>query len=149
MAAAKIAVDTNTGIPTILRHGAKTADFTIIGVLISPTLHAVCRCAGQTTCGIATVKATAVAEQVENETLKTTLTEIRDLVNEGSPLFKALGISAIIFALAGGLSLALPMLPQMVVVILTITTLAILASMIVTVLPCFISSFFEKLVYVQ
>ena len=35
-----------------------------------------------------------------------------------------------IFAIAGGLSLALPMLPQMVVVILSITTLAILASLI-------------------
>jgi uncharacterized membrane protein len=46
------------------------------------------------------------------------------------PLLMALGISAIIFALAGGLSLALPGLPQMVVVILTITTLAILASLI-------------------
>jgi uncharacterized membrane protein len=46
------------------------------------------------------------------------------------PLLKALGLSAIIFALAGGLSMALPGLPQMVVVILTITTLAIVASMI-------------------
>ena len=46
------------------------------------------------------------------------------------PLMKALGISVVIFALAGGLSLVLPMLPQMVVVILSITTLAILASLI-------------------
>ena len=46
------------------------------------------------------------------------------------PLLKALGLSVIIFALAGGISLALPMLPQMVVVILSITTLAILASLI-------------------
>ena len=46
------------------------------------------------------------------------------------PLLKALGVSVIIFALAGGLSLALPMFPQMVVVILSITTLAILASLI-------------------
>jgi uncharacterized membrane protein len=45
-------------------------------------------------------------------------------------LLKALGISVIIFAVAGGISLALPMFPQMVVVILSITTLAILASLI-------------------
>ena len=42
----------------------------------------------------------------------------------------AVGISIIIFAIAGGLSLALPMIPQMVVVILTITTLGILASLV-------------------
>ena len=46
------------------------------------------------------------------------------------PLLKAIGLAVIIFALAGGLSLALPMFPQMVVVILSITTLAILASLI-------------------
>jgi len=46
------------------------------------------------------------------------------------PLLKALGVSAAIFAVAGGLSLALPMFPQMVVVILSITTLAVLASLI-------------------
>ena len=46
------------------------------------------------------------------------------------PLMKALGVSVIIFAISGGISLALPMLPQMVVVILSITTLAILASLI-------------------
>jgi len=46
------------------------------------------------------------------------------------PLIKALGISVIIFALAGGISLLLPMFPQMVVVILSITTFAILASLI-------------------
>jgi uncharacterized membrane protein len=45
------------------------------------------------------------------------------------PLLKALGLSAVIFAIAGGISLALPMLPQMLVVILSITTLAILASL--------------------
>ena len=43
---------------------------------------------------------------------------------------KALGFSVLIFALAGAISLALPMIPQMVVVILSITTLAILASLI-------------------
>jgi uncharacterized membrane protein len=46
------------------------------------------------------------------------------------PLLKALGISLLIFAISGLLSLALPMIPQMVVVILSITTLAIFASMI-------------------
>ena len=46
------------------------------------------------------------------------------------PLLKALGLSVLIFAIAGGLSLALPKLPQMLVVILTITTLGILASLI-------------------
>jgi uncharacterized membrane protein len=45
------------------------------------------------------------------------------------PLLKALGISVIIFAVSGGLSLILPKLPQMVVVILSITTLGILASL--------------------
>jgi uncharacterized membrane protein len=46
------------------------------------------------------------------------------------PLLKALGLSVIIFALSGGLSLLFPKLPQMVVVILSVTTLAILASLI-------------------
>jgi uncharacterized membrane protein len=46
------------------------------------------------------------------------------------PLLKALGIAVLIFALGGVLSLLLPMIPQMVVVILSITTLAILASLI-------------------
>ncbi|MGD0341220.1 MAG: DUF819 family protein [Bacteroidales bacterium] len=45
------------------------------------------------------------------------------------PLLKALGISLIIFAIGGALSLALPMIPQMVVVILTITTLGVVASL--------------------
>jgi uncharacterized membrane protein len=46
------------------------------------------------------------------------------------PLLKALGISVIIFALSGAISLLLPMFPQMVVVILSITTFAILASLV-------------------
>jgi uncharacterized membrane protein len=46
------------------------------------------------------------------------------------PLMKALGLSVIIFAVSGGISLLLPKLPQMVVVILSVTTLAILASLI-------------------
>lgn len=46
------------------------------------------------------------------------------------PLLKALGLSVLIFAVSGGISLLLPRLPQMVVVILSITTLGILASLI-------------------
>lgn len=70
------------------------------------------------------VEASQIAKETEN------LDDFSGMLNKKIilPLLKALGISVIIFALAGGLSLALPMLPQMVVVILTITTLAILAS---------------------
>ena len=70
------------------------------------------------------VEASQIAKETEN------LDDFSGMLNKKTifPLLKALGISVIIFALAGGLSLALPMLPQMVVVILTITTLAILAS---------------------
>jgi len=46
------------------------------------------------------------------------------------PLIKALGIAIIIFILSFGASLLLPGISQMVVVILSITTLAILASLI-------------------
>lgn len=46
------------------------------------------------------------------------------------PLLSALGLSTLIFALAGGLSLILPEEIQMVVVILSITTLGIAASFI-------------------
>lgn len=46
------------------------------------------------------------------------------------PLLKAMGLSVLIFAVAYGLSLLLPFLPQMVVVILTITTLGLLASLV-------------------
>jgi len=46
------------------------------------------------------------------------------------PLLKALGMSLLIFALSVGLSLLLPGIPQSVVVILGITTLAIAASFI-------------------
>ena len=45
-------------------------------------------------------------------------------------LLKALGISVLIFAASYGLSLLLPGIPQAVVVILSVTTLAILASMV-------------------
>jgi uncharacterized membrane protein len=71
------------------------------------------------------VEASQIAKETEN------LDDFSGMLNKKTflPLLKALGISVLIFALAGGLSLALPMLPQMVVVILTITTLAILASM--------------------
>ncbi len=45
------------------------------------------------------------------------------------PLLKALGFSVIIFGISFGLSLVLPKLPQMVVIVLSITTLSIAASM--------------------
>ena len=48
------------------------------------------------------------------------------------PLLSALGLSLVIFALSFGISLLLPRIPQMVVVILSITTFAILASLIKT-----------------
>ncbi|MCE5347826.1 MAG: DUF819 family protein [Bacteroidales bacterium] len=61
-----------------------------------------------------------------------TLEDFSGMLNKKTlfPLLKALGVSVIIFALAGGISLVLPMFPQMVVVILSITTLAILASLL-------------------
>ena len=67
-----------------------------------------------------------VAQETEN------LEDFSGMLNRKTlvPLLKAVGISIIIFAIAGGLSLALPMIPQMVVVILTITTLGILASLV-------------------
>ncbi len=46
------------------------------------------------------------------------------------PLLKALGLSVLIFAVAGGTSLLVPAASQMAVVILLITTLGILASLI-------------------
>jgi uncharacterized membrane protein len=46
------------------------------------------------------------------------------------PLLGALGLSVVIFAVSFGISLLLPRIPQMVVVILSITTFAILASLI-------------------
>jgi uncharacterized membrane protein len=46
------------------------------------------------------------------------------------PLLSAFGLSVIIFAVSFGISLLLPGIPQMVVVILSITTFAILASLI-------------------
>jgi uncharacterized membrane protein len=46
------------------------------------------------------------------------------------PLLIALGLSAVIFAVSYGISMLLPGIPQMVVVILSITTFAILASLI-------------------
>jgi len=49
------------------------------------------------------------------------------------PLLGALGLSLVIFAMSFGISLLLPRIPQMVVVILSITTFAILASLIKTV----------------
>lgn len=75
------------------------------------------------------IESEAIAKETEN------LDDFSGMLKKATllPLLKALGISVVIFALAGGLSLALPMLPQMVVVILSITTLAILASLIKTI----------------
>jgi uncharacterized membrane protein len=72
------------------------------------------------------VEAGLIAKETEN------LDDFSGMLNKKTlfPLLKALGYSVIIFALSGGISLLLPMLPQMVVVILSITTLAILASLI-------------------
>jgi uncharacterized membrane protein len=46
------------------------------------------------------------------------------------PLLKALGLALLIFVISFGISLLLPGISQMVVVILSITTLAILASLV-------------------
>jgi len=72
------------------------------------------------------VEASHLAKETEN------LDDFSGMLNKKTilNLLKALGISVVIFAIAGGLSLLLPMLPQMVVVILSITTLAILVSLI-------------------
>jgi uncharacterized membrane protein len=72
------------------------------------------------------VEASHIAKETEN------LDDFSGMLNKKTilNLLKALGISVVIFSIAGGLSLALPMLPQMVVIILSITTLAILASLI-------------------
>jgi uncharacterized membrane protein len=72
------------------------------------------------------IEASVIAKETEN------LDDFSGMMNKKTilQLLKALGISAAIFALAGGISLLLPMVPQMVVVILSITTLAILASLI-------------------
>jgi len=73
-----------------------------------------------------TVEVDAIAKETEN------MDDFSGMFNRKTflPLLKALGISILIFALAGGLSMLLPKLPQMVVVILSITTLAILVSLI-------------------
>jgi len=58
--------------------------------------------------------------------------DYRGILNRNNilPLLGALGISVLIFAIGGGMSFLLPKLPQMVTVILTITTLGIAASFI-------------------
>jgi uncharacterized membrane protein len=75
---------------------------------------------------VTAVDEAAITREIEN------LEDYSGMFKKGTflPLLKAIGLAVIIFALAGGLSLALPMFPQMVVVILSITTLAILASLI-------------------
>jgi uncharacterized membrane protein len=72
------------------------------------------------------VEASVIARETENLDDFSGMLEKKRLL----PLLKALGISILIFAVSGGISLALPMIPQMVVVILSITTLAIFASTI-------------------
>jgi uncharacterized membrane protein len=74
----------------------------------------------------------AEADQIAKETEN--MDDFSGMLNKKTflPLLKALGVSVIIFAVSGGISLALPVFPQMVVVILSITTLAILASLIKT-----------------
>jgi uncharacterized membrane protein len=75
---------------------------------------------------VTAVDEAAITREIEN------LEDYSGMFKKGTflPLLKAIGLAVIIFAFAGGLSLALPMFPQMVVVILSITTLAILASLI-------------------
>lgn len=75
--------------------------------------------------GIATDES-ILTREIEN------LDDFSGMLKKGTliPLLKAVGVAVIIFALAGGFSLVLSRLPQMVVVILSITTLAILASLI-------------------
>ena len=71
------------------------------------------------------VDAAEIASETEN------LEDFSGMFKKGVflPLLEALGISVLIFALSGGLSFALPKLPQMVVVILSITTLGFLLSL--------------------
>lgn len=68
----------------------------------------------------------AIASQTEN------LEDYSGMFGKGVflPLLGALGISVLIFAMSGGLALLLPKLPMMVVVILSITTLGLLASLL-------------------
>jgi uncharacterized membrane protein len=72
------------------------------------------------------VEASHIAQETEN------LDDFSGMLNKKTilQLLKAVGLSVLIFAIAGGLSLVLPGIPQMVVIILSITTLAILASLI-------------------
>jgi len=67
-----------------------------------------------------------IAKQTEN------LEDYSGMFKKGIllPLIGALGISVLIFAVAGGLALLLKQLPMMVVVILSITTLGLVASLI-------------------
>lgn len=67
-----------------------------------------------------------IAKQTEN------LEDYSGMFKKGVllPLIGALGISVLIFAVAGGLALLLKQLPMMVVVILSITTLGLVASLI-------------------
>jgi uncharacterized membrane protein len=70
----------------------------------------------------------------ESEIVKETenLEDFSGMLSKGTilPLLKALGFSVLIFGISFGLSMILPKLPQMVVIVLSITTLSILASLI-------------------
>ncbi len=72
------------------------------------------------------VDETEIAKETEN------LEDFSGMLNKSNifQLLKALGFSVIIFGASFGLSLALPKLPQMVVIVLSITTLSILASLL-------------------
>jgi uncharacterized membrane protein len=67
-----------------------------------------------------------IAEQTEN------LEDYSGMFKKGIflPLLGALGLSVLFFAIGGGLMMLLPKIPAMVVVILSITTLGLLASLI-------------------
>jgi uncharacterized membrane protein len=70
----------------------------------------------------------------ESEIVKETenLEDFSGMLRKGTilPLLKALGFSVVIFGISFGLSMILPKLPQMVVIVLSITTISILASLI-------------------
>jgi uncharacterized membrane protein len=72
-----------------------------------------------------TVDEAVIASQTDN------LEDYSGMFKKGVflPLLGALGISVLIFASAGGLALLMPKLPMMVVVILSITTLGLIASL--------------------
>ncbi len=75
---------------------------------------------------LGTRKSTLTVDQLDGKDPYQGILKRRTLI----PLLKAFGISLLIFGVGGGLSLLVPQSAQMVVVILTITTLGILMSLI-------------------